>query len=129
MRWTTDTSSSRRAIAATLNHATRAIHPRPRRAARFAPFTAPTSHRSDQVQEQTAVVVGEIREVVREVGEVVTDADLEVVSHAAVDRQHGARPAVARIRQVEEAPLERALVVLQETPIGPQYVEVRVVAE
>src|SRR5215813_4558532 len=83
-------------------------------------LSAELSHRADHVEEDAVVVVAQVRQVFREVGEVVSDAHLEVLPEVAVDREQAADAALVLVRQVEDAALDRALPVLEEAVVDAQ---------
>ncbi len=75
------------------------------------------------------MVVVQVGEVVREIGEVVPDAELDVLSEMPVEGDQGATASFIEIGQVEYAPLERSFPVSQILPVGSQNEEMGVVTE
>ena len=75
------------------------------------------------------MVVPQVGQVVGEVGEVVADADLQVVADATIDPGQRAAAALTDIREVEHSHLGHTVPVLAEPPVQAQHCEVRIVGE
>src|SRR6185369_7690614 len=73
---------------------------------------------ADDVEEYASVVVPQVGEVFGEVGEVITDADLQVLADVTVDRAQRAAAALTDIPKVERSSLGHAFPALEEPPVG-----------
>src|SRR4030095_5823802 len=89
----------------------------------------PASLGTNEIEEYAFVVVPQVRQVVGEVGEVVADADLQVLADVTIDRSQSATAALADIREVQHSHLSHAVPVLAEPPVQAQHRELRGVVE
>src|SRR5262245_28215040 len=82
-------------------------------------------HRPDHVQEEALVVVAQVRQVVREIREVIAGTDLEMLAQVAVDGHHGAGTGLVDVGQIERAGLDQPIPDLVDPQVGPQDKELR----
>src|SRR5215468_8253682 len=83
----------------------------------------------DQINEYASVVVLQIGQLVREVGEVVADASLQVLADVTIDRGQDAAAVLIDIREAKLSHLGQAVPLLEEPPIQPQHGELRGIVE
>src|SRR5436309_6429928 len=74
----------------------------------------------DEIDEYAFVVVPQVGQVVGEVGEVVADADLQVLADVTIDRGQRATATLTDIREVERSHFGQALPALAEPPAQAQ---------
>src|SRR5436309_15446082 len=79
----------------------------------------------DEIDEYAFVVVPQVGQVVGEVGEVVADADLQVLADVMIDRDQRAAAALTDIREVQRSHLGHALPASEESPVDAQHHELR----
>src|SRR5262249_34961245 len=72
----------------------------------------PASLGADEIEEYAFVVVLQVGQVIGEIGEVVADADLQVLADMTIDRSQRAPAALTDIREVAHAHLSHAVPVL-----------------
>src|SRR5881396_3752202 len=74
------------------------------RALSNSPMRTPlASHAADDIEECALVVVAQVGQIVRKVGEVVADAGLHVLAEITIDRAQRAAPALTDIREIERS--------------------------
>jgi hypothetical protein len=83
----------------------------------------------DQINEYASVVVLQVGQLVREVGEVVADASLQVLGDVMIDRGQDAAAALIDIREAKLSHLGQAVPLLEEPPVQPQDGELRGIVE
>src|SRR6185437_14532444 len=83
----------------------------------------------DEIEEYAFVVVLEVGQVVGEIGEVVADANLQVLADAMIDRCQCAATGLVEIRQAKRSHFGQALPLLEEPPFHAEYCELRWVLE
>src|SRR5262249_39965121 len=79
----------------------------------------------DEIDEHSFMVVSQVRQVVREVREVIADSDLHVAADVTIDRGQRATTALTDVRQVEHSHFGHAVPVLAELPAQAKPREVR----
>src|SRR6267143_1231176 len=87
------------------------------------------SHGPDEIKKYAFVVVLQIGQIVGEVGEVVADADLQVLANMTIDCGQCAAAPLIYIRQVKRSYLRQAIPFLEEPPVHAQHRELRGVVE
>src|SRR3989442_10184435 len=92
-------------------------------------MTAIASLGPDEIEEYAFVVVPQVGQVVGEVGEVVADADLQVLAEVTIDRAQRTTPALTDIPEVERSYFGHALPALDEPPVRAHRRELRRVVE
>src|SRR5713226_1726566 len=87
------------------------------------------SHGPDEIKKYAFVVVLQVRQVVGEIGEVVADASLQVLSNVMINCGQRAATSLTYIREVKRSHLRQALPLLEEPPVQAQHRELRSVVE
>src|SRR5215831_14069731 len=83
----------------------------------------------DEIDEYAPVLILQIGQVVREVGEVIADANLQVLANVMIDgSQHAAAPLIT-FREVKRSHLREALPFLEEPPVHAEHLKLRGVVE
>ena len=71
----------------------------------------------DQVDEQSLVSVAQIGQIVREISEIVTDSDFDVIADVAVECHKESGAILLSVGQVEPPPLYQSIPAVNEVPI------------
>src|SRR5262249_23957531 len=83
----------------------------------------------DEIDEYAPVVVPQVGQVVGEVGEVVADANLQILAHVMIDGGKDAAAALIDIWEPKRPRLGQALPLLEEPPVHTKHCELRRVFE
>src|SRR5262249_2635068 len=81
------------------------------------------------IEEYASMVVVKVGQFVREVGEVVADANLQVLGDVMVDRSQHAAPVLIEIREAKLSHLSQAVPLLKEPIIQAEHGELRGIVE
>src|SRR5262249_19187650 len=83
----------------------------------------------DEIDEYASVVVLQVGQIVGEVGEVVADANFQVLADVMIDRGQAAAAALVDIREAKRSDLGQAVPLLEEAPVHAQPLELRGIGE
>src|SRR5215472_10849783 len=83
----------------------------------------------DDIDEYAFMVVLQVGQFVGEVGEIVTDASLQVLGDVMVDRGEDAAALLINIREAKLSHLGQPVPLLEELPVNAQHGELRSIGE
>ena len=75
------------------------------------------------------VIESDVGEVVGEVGEVISDAEFEVIAEVAIDGGEGTGAGAFGFGQVQDPALDHGIPVLDDVQIGAQHTQVRLTVD
>src|SRR5215467_14545784 len=83
----------------------------------------------NEIEEYAVMVVLEVSQVVRKVGEVVADASLQILADVIIDRCQRAAAALINIRELKRSHLGQGVPLPEEPPVQAHHLELRGIVE
>src|SRR6185369_9001644 len=93
------------------------------------PFAKGDLNSPYNIDEHAPMPITQVGQVVGEIAEVVAGADLDVVTQMPVEPHQHAAPPIVGIGQVQQAPFDQCIPLVEEMPVGTRHIQVGTAVE